>query len=257
MISVIIPAHNEARLIGSTIEALHAAARACGEPYEIIAVDDDSTDATAEAAAAAGARVVAVKARQIAAVRNAGAREARGDRFVFVDADTIVTPAALRHVIVAFAEGAVGGGAPVRFDGPVPLWGRVGIRLWLMVQRFAGLASGCLLFATREAFEACRGFDATLFVAEDVELSRRLRQQGRFVIIGEPVVTSGRMVRSFGFWEMAGIALGALRHGFVFHRRRTGHWYLARREAPPADGPPTSSAPPPAAQRPRGSSAPR
>jgi GT2 family glycosyltransferase len=105
-----------------------------------------------------------------------------------------------------------------------------------MVQRVAGLASGCLLFATREAFEACGGFDPGLFVAEDVELSRRLRQQGRFVIIGESVVTSGRMVRSFGFWEMAGIAVSALRHGYLFHRRRTGHWYLARRE-----GPPTSS----------------
>jgi glycosyltransferase involved in cell wall biosynthesis len=236
MLSFIIPAHNEERLIGATIEALHAAARACGEPYEIVAVDDDSTDATAEAAVRAGARVVSVKARQIAAVRNAGAREARGGRFVFVDADTIVTPAALRDVIAAFAGGAVGGGAPVRFDGPVPLWGRVGIGFWLMVQRVAGLASGCLLFATREAFEACGGFDAGLFVAEDVELSRRLRQRGRFVIIGEPVVTSGRMVRSFGFWEMAGIAVSALRHGFLFHRRRTGHWYLARRE-----GPPTSS----------------
>ena len=233
MISFIIPAHNEARLIGSTIAALHEAARASGEPYEIIAVDDDSTDSTAEAALRAGARVVAVKARQIAAVRNAGAREARGDRFVFVDADTIVTPEALRHVIAAFAGGAVGGGAPVRFDGPVPLWGRAGIRLWLMVQRVAGLASGCLLFATREAFEARGGFDPGLFVAEDVDLSRRLRRLGRFVIIGEPVVTSGRMVRSFGFWEMAGIALGALRHGFLFHRRRTGHWYVARREPPP------------------------
>ncbi len=136
-------------------------------------------------------------------------------------------------LFAAFGEGDVGGGAPVRFEGPVPLWGRVGIRLWLMVQRVAGLASGCLLFATREAFEACGGFDPGLHVAEDVDLSRRLRRRGRFVIIGEPVVTSGRMVRSFGFWEMAGIALGALRHGFLFHRRRTGHWYVARREAPP------------------------
>ena len=84
-------------------------------------------------------------------------REARGGRCVFVDADTVMTPAALRDVIAAFAGGAVGGGAPVRFDGPVPLWGRVGIGFWLMVQRVAGLASGCLLFATREAFEACGG----------------------------------------------------------------------------------------------------
>jgi glycosyltransferase involved in cell wall biosynthesis len=230
VISFIIPAHNEARLIGGTIDALHAAARASGEPYEIIAVDDDSTDGTGDAAVHAGARVVPVKARQIAAVRNAGALAARGDRFVFVDADTVVTPAVLREVIAAFSNGAVGGGAPARFDGPVPLWGRVARLLWLMLQRLAGLASGCLLFATREAFEACGGFDGTLFVAEDVDLSLRLRRTGRFVVIRESVVTSGRMVRAFGFWELVGIAARGLRHGPSFIRRRTGHWYVARRE---------------------------
>jgi glycosyltransferase involved in cell wall biosynthesis len=233
VISFIIPAHNEARLIGGTIDALHAAARASGEPYEIIAVDDDSTDGTADAAAHAGARVVSVKARQIAAVRNAGALAARGDRFVFVDADTLVTPAVLREVIAAFSSGAVGGGAPARFDGPVPLWGRAGRLLWLMLQRLAGLASGCLLFATRQAFEACGGFDGTLFVAEDVELSRRLRRTGPFVVVRESVVTSGRMVRAFGFWELVGIAARGLRHGPSFHLHRTGHWYVARREGPP------------------------
>jgi glycosyltransferase involved in cell wall biosynthesis len=236
MISFIIPAHNEARLIGRTIDALHAAARASGEPCEVIVVDDDSTDGTADIAARGGARVVPVKARQIAAVRNAGALAARGNRFVFVDADTIVTPAVLREVIAAFGDGAVGGGAPARFDGPVPLWGRIGRRIWLMLQRLAGLASGCLVFATRQAFEACGGFDGTLFVGEDVDLSWRLHRQGRFVIVGASVITSGRMVRAFGFWELVGIAARGLRHGPSIHRHRTGHWYVARREEqPPSD----------------------
>jgi len=78
--SFVIPARNEERPIGQTIEALHAAARACGSPCEIIVADDDSADATAEVAARAGARVVHVQARQISVVRNAGARSARGPR---------------------------------------------------------------------------------------------------------------------------------------------------------------------------------
>jgi glycosyltransferase involved in cell wall biosynthesis len=230
--SFVIPAHNEVRLIGPTIEALHAAARACGGPYEIIVADDDSTDSTADVAALAGARVVPVKARQIAVVRNAGARAARGDRFVFVDADTIVSTPVLQAVAEAFDGGAIGGGAPARFDGRVPLYGRAGLWTWLAIQRLFGLAAGSLLFATRQAFEACGGFDETRFVAEDVELSWRLRRQGRFVIVREPVVTSGRMVRAYGTLEALRLLGGLLRPGS--DRRRSGHWYLDRREDPGA-----------------------
>ena len=72
MLSVVVPAHNEARLLPATLQAIHAAAAAAGVPYELIVVDDASTDGTAEVARAHGALVVAVGLRQIAAVRNAG-----------------------------------------------------------------------------------------------------------------------------------------------------------------------------------------
>ncbi|MGH8076801.1 MAG: glycosyltransferase, partial [Lysobacter sp.] len=42
MISFIIPAHDEAQLLGATLEALHTAARSLHLPYEVIVVDDDS-----------------------------------------------------------------------------------------------------------------------------------------------------------------------------------------------------------------------
>jgi glycosyltransferase involved in cell wall biosynthesis len=235
--SFIIPAHNEERLIGRTIAALHDAACTCGVRYEIIVVDDDSSDGTAAVAAQAGARVVAVRARQISVVRNAGARAARGDPFVFVDADTIVPAAVLRAVIDVLAGGAVGGGAPARFDGRVPLYGRVTVWMWLRLQRIGTLASGCFIFATRRAFEATGGFDETRFVGEDVELSLRLRRQGRFIIVRESVVTSGRMVRAYGWVEALGLLFGLLRPGS--DRRRSGHWYRERRtdpDAPPQDG---------------------
>src|ERR1043166_9115673 len=92
MISFIVPAFNEEALIGKTVDALHAAARPFGE-YETIAVDDASTDGTAHIAQEHGARVVGVALRQIAATRNAGARHAKGDIFIFVDADTILPEA--------------------------------------------------------------------------------------------------------------------------------------------------------------------
>ncbi|HUH90611.1 MAG TPA: glycosyltransferase family 2 protein, partial [Lysobacter sp.] len=96
MISFIVPAHDEQRLIADTLEAIHAAACGVGlgieRDYEIVVVDDASTDRTAEIAIDHGARVVHVSHRQIAATRNAGAREARGDFLFFIDADTLIHP---------------------------------------------------------------------------------------------------------------------------------------------------------------------
>ena len=74
MLSVIVPAYNEELLIGRTLRALRAAGGALGQPFEVIVVDDASTDRTAAIAAEHGARVLSVHNRQIAATRNAGAR---------------------------------------------------------------------------------------------------------------------------------------------------------------------------------------
>ena len=60
MISFIVPAHNEEYLIGGTLGALHVAAAAMNEPYEIVVVDDASTDGTSTVAAGCGARVLPV-----------------------------------------------------------------------------------------------------------------------------------------------------------------------------------------------------
>src|SRR4051794_17318953 len=124
MITFIIPAYNEERLLGGTVQAVHTAARAVGEPYEVAVADDASTDQTAAVAERNGARVVRVARRQIAATRNAGAREAKGDFLIFVDADTLVNEAVVRGAVGALRGGAAGGGAAVRFDGPLPLYAR-------------------------------------------------------------------------------------------------------------------------------------
>src|SRR5438105_6636516 len=79
MISFIIPAHNEEALLGRTLAALHAAAGKVGDPYEIVVVNDGSTDGTGEIAVKQAARVVLVNHRQISATRNAGASAAMGD----------------------------------------------------------------------------------------------------------------------------------------------------------------------------------
>jgi glycosyltransferase involved in cell wall biosynthesis len=234
MISFVVPAYDEERLLGATLGAIHATARACGEAYEVIVADDASSDRTAEVAAAHGARVVSVAHRQIAATRNSGARASSGERLIFVDADTIVDEAVVRAALAALRSGAVGGGAAVRMDGVLPLYARIVTPLLVRVFRFAGFACGCFVFCTRAAFEAAGGFDETMFGAEELTFSRALQRQGRFVVLREAVTTSGRKVRTHSGWEILGF-LGRLAiRGPSSVRRRSGMdlWYGKRREDP-------------------------
>ena len=233
-LSFIVPAYNEAQLLGSTLSAIERAASALRLTFEVIVVDDASHDRTPEVARAYGARVVAVSYRQIAATRNAGAREAAGEWLVFVDADTIISEAVLRDAIAALTAGAAGGGCLVRFDGQVPRYGRVLIALVLPLYRALGLAAGCFLFCTRQAFDAAGGFDERLLAAEEAVMSRALRRQGRFVLLRTAVTTSGRKLRAHSGREVLGTLLRLAIGGPKAVRRRDGLelWYGQRRADP-------------------------
>lgn len=234
MVSFIIPAYNEERLLGPTLFALHAAGQATGEPYEVIVVDDASTDGTAAVAEAHNARVVRVAHRQIAATRNSGAKEAKGDRFIFVDADTIVNEAVVRAALDALHDGAVGGGAEVKFDGNLPLYARVLIPLNVRVFRLARLSAGCFLFCTRRAFEAIGGFDEKLYGSEEIAISRALKRQGKMVILRESVTTSGRKLRAHSGWELLRVMGKMALRGSKSVQNREGMaiWYEERRDDP-------------------------
>jgi len=233
-LSFVVPAYNEAQLLGSTLTAIEQATRTIPLTFEIIVVDDASRDRTPEVARAHGARVVPVNFRQIAATRNAGAREARGEWLVFVDADTKISAQVLQDATAALHGGAVGGGCALRFDGRVPRYGRVLIALVLPVYRALGLAAGCFLFCTRQAFEAVGGFDESLFAAEEAVLSRALRRRGRFVMLSSAVLTSARKLRAHSPREVMGTLLRLAFTGPRAVRRRDGLelWYGQRRADP-------------------------
>lgn len=234
MISFIVPAYNEERLLGRTLTAIHAAARELHQPYELIVVDDGSTDGTAAVAHAHGARIVPVQVRQIGRARNAGARAATGNTLIFVDADTIVPAATVRATIAALGQGAVGGGATIYFDGRLPLWARLLFPVARGVVRVAGLASGCYVFCSRAAFDAAGGFDERFYVAEEWAFSRTLRRGGPVVILREPVTTSGRKLRAYSGWEALRICVDLARRPKASVRSRDGLslWYGDRRDDP-------------------------
>jgi glycosyltransferase involved in cell wall biosynthesis len=236
VISFIVPAYNEERMLGATLDALHAAGHAVGEPYEVIVADDASTDGTARIARERGAVLVSTARRQIAATRNAGARAARGDWFIFVDADTVVNEAVVRAALQALRDGAVGGGAAVAFDGAVPLYARLLLPLVVRWFRAARWAAGCFLFCTRGAFAAVGGFDEAFFGAEELVMSRTLKRRGRFVILREAVLTSGRKLRTYSGLEVLVMSVRLALRGPRAVQQREGMelWYGPRREDPQA-----------------------
>jgi glycosyltransferase involved in cell wall biosynthesis len=249
VISFVVPAFNEDAVLGRTVAALCDASRTLGEPFEVVVADDASTDRTAEVARGAGARVVPVNYRQIAATRNAGARAAGGEFLVFVDADTVANPAVVAAAVQAMRAGAVGGGCAFRFDRPLPLYGRVMEALAVPLYRALGLASGCFLFCTRAAFLAVGGFDERLFGAEEAAMSRALARRGRFVVLRESVTTSGRKLRAHSAREICGLLAHLAVGGPQALRRREGLgvWYGDRRPDPnvraePAAAPDTGGA---------------
>jgi glycosyltransferase involved in cell wall biosynthesis len=232
VISFIVPAYNEELELAATLEAIKRAASAATSDYEIVVVDDASTDSTAEIARAAGANVVTINCRQIAAVRNAGARNAKGDIFLFVDADTRIDPIHVSKAIAALAEGYAGGSARMLTDKDVPLLGGLLLRLFAAIYFAGNLGAGAFLFTTRQNFEAVGGFDEKYFAGEEVFLSLALKKIGRFKIIPEPMVTSGRKLRMHSGRHLWRQSVRMLVGGMNSYRSRDrlDIWYDGKRE---------------------------
>jgi glycosyltransferase involved in cell wall biosynthesis len=233
MLSFVVPAHNEAQLIEETVRRLHAAGVGTGLPYEVVVVDDASTDGTAALAAGAGARVVPAAVRHIAATRNIGARAAHGEYLLFVDADTWLSADTARAAVAAMREGAAGGGARVRFDGPVPWYAVPGVVTVLGAFWLLNWTVGCFMFCTRTAFDRAGGFDERLFAAEEVAFSLALKRVGRLRLVEPAVVTSGRKFRTHSLRELVRMTVATLNVRRALRSRgRLDLWYGERRHDP-------------------------
>ena len=221
MISFIVPAYNEESELSSTLKALGASAESANQRYEIIVADDASTDATAVIAVQAGAKVISINRRQIAAARNAGAGTARGEYLFFVDADTRINPVHITEAIAALEAGYAGGSARVMIDGAIPLWARV------------NLGAGAFLFTSRRNFDLIGGFDERYFAGEEVYFSLALKKLGRFKVLREPILTSGRKLRMYPAKQIllnlfAVIVRGP---GVIRSRAKLEMWYDGKRES--------------------------
>src|SRR5947209_6662426 len=100
-ISVVIPAHNEERYLRRTLEALK---RQDYDWFEIIVVANGCTDCTADVAKGRCNRLVTLSKKSLGVARNLGARLAKGELLLFLDADTILEPLTLRVIAEQFSK---------------------------------------------------------------------------------------------------------------------------------------------------------
>jgi glycosyltransferase involved in cell wall biosynthesis len=230
VISFIVPAYNEELELPLTIAAIRNAA--IGRDHEIIVVDDASTDQTAAIARQHGSKLVSINRRQISAARNAGARAASGDILFFVDADTRINEKHVSGAIAVLEAGCAGGSARVIIGGTIPLWARILLKAFCAIYFALNLGAGAFLFTTRKNFDAIGGFDERLFIGEEVYFSLALRKLGRFRILPEPIVTSGRKLRMYSSCEILGNSLRVILGGPRGARSRDGLflWYDGKRE---------------------------
>lgn len=218
--------------MGRCVSAILSAMESVDEPHEVVVVDDASTDATASVAQQHGARVIRVEHRQISATRNAGARQGRGNILFFVDADTLVNAPVIQSALHSVRAGAVGGGCVPRFEGWLPLWWRLAYPFSVAVVRLLRLPGGACQFCTRAAFEVTGGFSENHYAAEDALFAAALKRHGRFVVLAEPVITSGRSLRAHSFLSIARLLTRLVFCGADGFRDRRGLdlWYHPKRE---------------------------
>jgi rSAM/selenodomain-associated transferase 2 len=205
--SIIVPALNEAESLPAQLDALKCDQLGDGRT-ELLVVDGGSTDGTAALAAAYG-RVIASprgRARQM----NTGAAAARGDVLIFLHADTRLPPDALLVIERALADSRVVGGAfRLRFDTNAPAYRLVAATTTLRGVTRHSFTGDQAYVVKREAFERVGGFpDQPLM--EDLEIVKRLRHIGRFVLFPAAVVTSARRHQQLGLGKTL-LLMGLLR----------------------------------------------
>ncbi len=231
--SIIIPAYNEETWLPETLSVVKQAMAEQSLSGEVIVVDNNSTDATAEVAKQAGTYLVFEAFNQISRARNRGAGAAKGRYLVFVDADTHISPELLNTALSNLEGGhCCGGGARVAFDHLPSTAARYGLSLWNSLSRKLHLAAGCFVYIRRDAFEAVGGFSQAVYASEEIWLSRQARSWGRergqeFCIIdNNPAISSGRKMEWFGPWQQTSLLLLVIFFPFfVRFRRLCSFWY--------------------------------
>jgi rSAM/selenodomain-associated transferase 2 len=223
LISVIVPALNEADNILKTIESVRQQAQV----VEIIVVDGGSVDGTPEIARASA--IVISSPRGRAVQMNAGARHASGDVLLFLHSDSALAPGALAQLQKTMDNPHIVGGSFTSIFDVDNFWLR--FYAFCSIINWLGFRYGDQgIFVRRSIFEAMGGY-AEVSLMEDIDLMRRLPRFGRRELIRQyPVTTSARRFLEHGVVRQE--ALNVILVGLWFlgvTPHTLAKWYAARK----------------------------
>jgi rSAM/selenodomain-associated transferase 2 len=201
IISIIIPTLNEAAGIADAVGRARAV-----QPAEVIVVDGGSTDGTLDLARQAGADVCLTSERGRANQQNIGAAASRGDVLLFLHADCWLEPGSLAAINAALCDSACVGGCfqqRIDADGIRYRWLERGdalrVKLWTLAYGDQGI------FVRKSVFDRLGGFPPLRFM-EDLFFMKRLRREGRFVLLDERLHVSARR------WQQHGVVRQTVRN---------------------------------------------
>lgn len=223
--SVIVPAYNAAATLDACLAAL-ARQTVAPAAYEILLVDDGSTDDTAAIARRHGVTVLRLEHAGAAAARNAGARRARGPILLFTDADCEPLPDWIERMAAPFADPEVAG-----------VKGAYHTRQSSLVARFAqaeyeekyrrlarrdriDFVDTYAAAYRRGVFWAHGGFDPYFALDEDQEFSFRLARAGRKLVFAPDARVYHHHRRTA--WDYFRRKVGVGRWKVAVHARHAG-----------------------------------
>jgi glycosyltransferase involved in cell wall biosynthesis len=199
-ISIIIPAHNEEEFLPLTLDALN---RQTYPRFESIVVTNGCTDGTADAVRGRCDQLFELEERGLGPARNLGAAKARGELLLFLDADTILEPNALEIVAAKFKRHHSAGtlrGVPDQKKGAYKI---IYLLKNIVHKTRAHHGSSGVILCWKDHFEAVGGFDNELYLRENSDLMKKLRQFGSYQYISRtPAITSMRRYEKTGTAEM-------------------------------------------------------
>lgn len=184
--SVIIPAYNEEAKLSDCLASVKA--QDTSLPLEIIVVNNNSTDATAQIAQRYGVTVLHEVTPGVGAARKAGTDAARGRYILHLDADTRLPETYITQVhrkIEQDASIACLGGNVIFYDAPRWkntlrfLFARPYFWLIFLISRRRAGPMGNNMTFRREDYDKTNGFNTSLRYGEDVELTHQLSQYGK------------------------------------------------------------------------------
>jgi glycosyltransferase involved in cell wall biosynthesis len=187
LISIVIPAHNEEAYLQRTLDALK---RQDYPLFEVIVVANGCKDRTAEVARNHCHQLIVLSQKGLGVARNLGARMAKGELLLFLDADTILEPGSLKGIAESFSQAHAAGTVQGRPDGERRAYRLIyfvknSLHRWSLHHGSSGV-----IICWKDHFMRAGGFDEGLEMRENSELIRRLKRFGSYKYLGRIAATT-------------------------------------------------------------------